>query len=312
MQARWFLTSLMLLAVTSGMTLTTNGQQSQRPTRISKLTGLLDEDKVAFGINVDFGNVGNAPLDAIAHASDNDIDLVMYDMEHMPFDVNTMRTYMQFLLDPGAIAKAGNLLVSKSVMARIPAYGRELDKNTWMVKQVLDAGVHGVVFPHIETPEQAFTAIRAMRYPQKPGIRDFEPDGIRGSGNAVAARYWGLSASEYVQQSDIWRLDPNGNLIPWFIIENKLGVENVREIARQLKLKNVGAVLWAGTGDLSASYVGDQAAVAKAVDTVLAAAKEFGLPVAMNGTADLKHRIEQGARIFVGGATPQLRKDAGR
>jgi 4-hydroxy-2-oxoheptanedioate aldolase len=235
----------------------------------------------------------------------------MYDMEHMPFEVRPMRVYMQFLLDPSAIARGG-LSASKTIIARIPAYGRELDKNTWMVKQVLDAGVHGVVFPHIETAEQAFTAIRAMRYPQRPGVPDFEPDGIRGSGNNVAARYWGLSGQDYTARADIWRLDPNGNLVPWFIIENKLGVDNVRDIARQLKTRNIGAVLWAGTGDLSASYPGDQAAVAKAVDVILAAGKEFGLPVAMNGTANLKQRVAQGARIFIGGATPELRKQAGR
>jgi 4-hydroxy-2-oxoheptanedioate aldolase len=198
------------------------------------------------------------------------------------------------------------------VIARIPAYGRELDRNTWMVKSVLDAGVHGVVFPHIETAEQALTAVRAMRYPQKPGVPDFEPDGIRGSGNAVAARYWGLSAREYVERSDIWRLDPNGSLIPWFIIENQLGVQNVRDIARQLEAKNIGAVLWAGSGDLSASYAGDQAATARGIDAILAAGKEFGLPVAMNGSAGVKQRIAQGARIFMGGVTPQIRKEAGR
>jgi len=298
--------------LTIGAMLAIQAQESSRPVRLNKLAALLDEDKVAFGINVNFGGIGDEALDAITHSANEDIDLVMYDMEHSPSDVRSLRTYMQFLLDPGAIARAGHLSVSKTVIVRIPAYGRELDRNTWMVKNVLDAGAHGIVFPHIETPEQAITAIRAMRYPQKPGVRDFEPDGIRGSGNAVAARYWGLSSADYMARSDIWRLDPNGNLIPWFIIENKLGVENVREIGRQLKARNIGAVLWAGTGDLSASYTGDQAAVARAVDTILAAGKEFGLPVAMNGTANLKQRIAQGARIFMGGVTPQLRKEAGR
>ena len=66
------------------------------------------------------------------------------------------------------------------------------------------------------------------------------------------------------------------------------------------------------TGDLTASYTGDQAAVGRAVDTILAAGKEFGLPVAMNGTANLKQRIAQGARIFMGGVTPEIRKEAGR
>jgi 4-hydroxy-2-oxoheptanedioate aldolase len=286
--------------------------QSREPVRTTRLATLLDEGKIVFGINVNFGGVGDEVLDAMTHSANEDIDLVMYDMEHSPFDVRALRTYMQFLLDPGAIAKAGDVRASKTVIARIPAYGRELDKNTWMVKSVLDAGVHGVVFPHIETAEQALTAIRAMRYPQKPGVPDFDPDGIRGSGNAVAARYWGLSGPDYVARSDIWRLDPNGNLIPWFIIESRLGVENVREIARQLKAKNIGAVLWAGSGDLSASYAGDQAATAKGIDVILAAGREFGLPVAMNGTANMKQRIAQGARIFMGGVSAQIRREAGR
>ena len=304
-----FAAFILLLATGVTPPLVTHGQENQRKVRLNGLASLLDEDKAAFGLNVNFGDVGNAPLDALAHSGNKDIDLVMYDMEHNPFDVAALRTYMQFLLDPGAIAKAGDVKASKTVIARIPAYGRELDKNTWMVKNVLDTGVHGIVFPHIETPAQAFTAISAMRYPQKPGAPNFEPDGIRGSGASVAARYWGLSVREYMEQSDIY---PNGNLIAWFIIENKSGVANVLEIARQLKAKNVGAVLWAGTGDLSASYSNDQQAVAKAVDTILAAGKEFGIPIALSGTANVKQRMAQGARIFMGGVTAEARKQAGR
>jgi 4-hydroxy-2-oxoheptanedioate aldolase len=89
-------------------------------------------------------------------------------------------------------------------------------------------------------------------------------------------------------------------------------VANVREIARQLKEKNVGAVLWAGTGDLGASYNNDQQAVADAVDAILAAGKEFGLPVAMNGSANITQRVAQGARIFMGGVTAAARREAGR
>ncbi len=301
-----------LLAVGAAPTLVTYGQPNARNERVTQLVSLLDEDKAVFGGLVNFAGVGNAPLDAMTHSRDSNIDLVMYDLEHSPFDVAKLQTYMQFLLDPGPIADAGEVKAAKTVIARIPAYGRELDSNTWMVKNVLDAGVHGVVFPHIETAEQALTAVRAMRYPQHPGARDFEPEDIRGSGASVAARYWGLSVPDYMEQSDIWRLDPNGNLVPWFIIENRLGVANVREIARALSARHIGAVLWAGTGDLGASYQNDQAAVAKAVDAILAAGKEFGLPVALNGTADLKHRMEQGARIFMGGASAAARREAGR
>ena len=306
--------SIAILALAAGCfsAPATNGQTSTTAVRVSQLASLLDDGKIVFGGSVNFNGVGNSPIDAMTHSADENLDVVMYDMEHNPFDVEDMRTYMQFLLDPGALVKAGDMSVSTTIIARVPAYGRELDKNTWMVKSVLDAGVHGVVFPHIETAEQALTAVRAMRYPQEPGAPDFEPNGIRGSGAAVAARYWGLSVPEYREQSDIWRLDPNGNLIPWFIIENRLAVENVRDIARTLAELNVGAVLWAGTGDLGVSLHQDQQAVAEAVDVILAAGKEFGLPVAMNGSADVTQRIEQGARIFMGGATPEARREAGR
>ena len=309
-----FLAVVLMLLVVAGLAVTpvSGSQPSRQSAPLNQLVSLLDEGKVVFGMTANFRGIGNSPIAAMSHAGNDDIDLVMYDMEHNPFDVTELRTYMQFLLDPGAIASAGDLKVSKTIVARVPAYGRELDKNTWMVKSVLDAGVHGVVFPHIETPEQALTAVRAMRYPQEPGAPDEEPTGIRGSGAAVAARYWGLSEPEYKARSDIWRLDENGNLVPWFIIENKLGVANVREIARQLKEKNVGAVLWAGTGDLGASYNNDQQAVADAVDAILAAGKEFGLPVAMNGSANITQRVAQGARIFMGGVTAAARREAGR
>ena len=301
-----------LLAVGAAPALVMHGQENPPNDRATQLVSLLDEDKAVFGGFVNFAGVGNAPMDAMTHSRDSNIDLVMYDLEHSPFDVTQLQVYMQFLLDPGAIADAGEVKAAKTVIARIPAYGRELASNTWMVKNVLDAGVHGVVFPHIETVEQALTAVRAMRYPQEPGARDFEPDGIRGSGASVAARYWGLSVPDYMARSDIWRLDPNGNLVPWFIIENKLGVANVRDIARALSARNVGAVLWAGTGDLGASYNNDQAAVATAVDAILTAGKEFGLPVALNGATGVTRRMEQGARIFMGGASPEARREAGR
>ena len=285
---------------------------SQQNAPATQLVSMLDADKAVFGSFANFSGFGNAPLDAITQSRDRNVDLVMYDLEHSPFDVTGLQTYMQFLLDPGAIADAGEVKAAKTVIVRVAAYGRELETNTWMVKNVLDAGVHGVVFPHIETVEQALIAVRAMRYPQAPGAPDFEPEGFRGSGAAVAARYWGLSVPDYMEQSDIWRLDPKGNLVPWFIIENRLGVANVREIARELSAKNIGAVLWAGSGDLGASYNNDQAAVAQAIDAILAAGKEFGLPVAMNGTANVTQRMEQGARIFMGGASATARREAGR
>ena len=263
---------------------------------VNNVLPLLEQDKPIFGQFVNYIGVGSDRESAVAHAANKNYDFVVYDLEHVPFDVPRLTEYMQWLLDRRTIAEAG-ITATKSVFVRMPFNARE--GNEWLIKNVLDQGVHGLVFPHTETVEQVLHAIRAMRYPQAPGSPDFEPDGIRGSSPSIAARYWGLSTREYRQRADIWKLDPAGSLIPIFIIENKLGVENVRDIARTLSEGNIGAILWAGSGDLNASYAGDREAVAAAVDTILATGKEFGLPVAVNGTNDLVRRVEQGARMFV-------------
>ena len=300
--------SILALVVASSSALAVRGQESPAPQ--NGLVALLDDDKVAFGLTVD------ARADPVALAANRDIDFVFFDMEHGPYDVSALRTWMQWLLDPGAIAAAGNAMAGKAVIVRIPATGRELEQNIWMVKQVLDTGAHGVIFPTIETPEQVLTAVRAMRYPQPVGAPDLEPAGLRGTNPRLAARYWGLSVPDYIVRADVWRLDPpNGNLLPWILIESPLGVANVREIARQLSERNIGAVLFSGSetgGDMLNTHGGDREAVARAIDTVLAAGKEFGFPVAMTSTANMMQRIEQGARLFTSGVTPALRREAGR
>ena len=121
---------------------------------------------------------------------------------------------------------------------------------------------------------------------------------------------------DYIERADVWRLDPpNGNLLPWILIESPLGVANVREIARELSERGIGAVLFAGSatgGDMLNTHGGSLEAVAQGIETVLAAGREFGLPVAMTSTADMMSRIEQGARLFTGGVTSALRRQAGR
>lgn len=142
-------------------------------------------------------------------------------------------------------------------------------------------------FPTCETAEQALTLIREMRYPQAPNAPNFEPAGVRGGSGSLASRYWGLSSPQYRDLAGIWRLDPGGNLVPFFTIENRHGVANLRRIARELKEKNVGVVFWAGTSDLSVSYANDKDAVATAVDAILATGREVGLPIAVNGFANV-------------------------
>ena len=43
-----------------------------------------------------------------------------------------------------AVAVTDDVMAGKAVIVRISATGRELGQNIWMVKQVLDAGAHGI------------------------------------------------------------------------------------------------------------------------------------------------------------------------
>ena len=288
---------------------------AEAPPPVNNVLPLLEADKPIFGQFVNYLGVGSDRESAVGHAANRDFDFVVYDLEHTPFDIPRLTEYLQWLLDRRAVAEAG-LTATKTVFVRMPVNARET--NEWVTKNVLDTGVHGLVFPHTETVEQVLHAIRTMRYPQAPGVADAEPAGIRGASPAIAARYWGLTSREYQQRADIWRLDPQGSLIPIFIIENRTGVENARAIAQALAERGIGAILWAGSGDMSVSYAGDQEALAAGLDRVIDAGREFGLPVGINGTADLEERYAQGVRMFVSigvGArppTPEQRRAVGR
>ena len=60
------------------------------------------------------------------------------------------------------------------------------------VQRILDAGASGIMFPQIQTPEEADLAVRMMYYP---------PRGIRGMANMVRATGFGQHANAYIRQS---------------------------------------------------------------------------------------------------------------
>ncbi|UFS58737.1 aldolase/citrate lyase family protein [Subtercola endophyticus] len=270
------------------------------PARVNPLIDLLEDDKPIFCLWVNYYGVGTDYQAATAIQANPNYDFILYDLEHQPYNLDQLRGFLQDLLDPATIEANGRRAI-KPVIPRLPAAGREL--NQWVIKQVLDTGVAGLMFPHIETAEEALHAVAAARYAQRPDAADFEPEGKRGYSPAVPARYWGLNQFEYELKSDIWGLDPDGNLLLIFIIESYRGVENVREIAKALTDAGVKAILWAGGGDLALSYGepvygGDAPRTDAGIDAILAAGKEFGLPVGMNGYLDAQSDFDKGARAF--------------
>jgi len=170
-----------------------------------------------------------------------------------------------------------------------------------VIKQALDSGVYGLVLPHLSTVDDAQAAVAAARYPQCRGCKTLHRLGSAVGAIAIASRYWGLTPQEYYDAADLWPLDPEGNILLMGIVEEAEGVQNIRDILRQVR--GIGAI-WAGPGDMSVSMglrgQASHPAVQENLLRVLAACKEFGVPCATGATADdVAMRLEQGFRIIM-------------
>lgn len=212
-------------------------------TRMNKVIQRLENGEPAFG---PFINAGSIP-DAI-WASNSGYDAVVFEMEHNPFSLHDLRLSMQFMLDRKQILESGSPAPAVSPFVRIPVNGRE--HNQWIVKQVLDIGVMGIVFPMINTPEDAIAAVQACRFPHPNDPNDPGPTGLRGHSPNNAIRYWGLTQPEYFEKADVWPLDPQGEILPLLQCETIESVNNLEAILDAVP--NPGLIL-ISESDLSVS-----------------------------------------------------------
>ena len=263
--------------------------------RYNKVIDLLEQGKPVFCS----GLVWNGNLDDLIYVADADYDMVIMEMEHEGFSFNNLRTSLQFILNRKRISGSGTAQADPVPLVRIPPNSRE--NSQWIIKQALDTGVYGLVLPHLNTVEDAHAAVVAARYPQVPGVADFEPEGQRGWWQRIAQRYWGLTAQEYYDAADLWPLDPDGNMLLMGIVEEPEGVDNLPDILRQEK--GIGAI-WAGPGDMSVAmgHRGNSAHpdVQANLLRILEACQNAGVPCATGATAEeVPMRLEQGFRIII-------------
>lgn len=224
-------------------------------------------------------------------------DWSFVDMEHGPYLLDRLQATL------AKIGKKPNGQFELAPIVRIPLEGDEPFR--FAVKQVLDSGALGIVFPHIETKEQAVEAIRSMRYPPQRGAKHPEPAGRRGWGPGRAAAYWGLAVQDYAfKYADVWPLNPDGELFAVLMIESPAGVANIDEI---LRVPGIGAV-HVGASDLGVSLgVGPpnpgnppetEAAVQKVIKACLARKVVCGYPAVFGGDAEVKQRAAEGFKLL--------------
>ena len=273
-------------------------------TRLNKAIELLEKGEPALGIFSGDQSLNNARLIA-----GSDIDFALIDMEHGPLDFETLRAFLLGLTDKRAIHEESSLQPNVTPIVRLPTNGRE--NLQFLAKQALDVGAFGVMYPFVTNKLEALNAVRASRYPQKTGVPDFDPPGIRGRAPANAAWYWGINAVEYVRRADVWPLDPRGEILTIIQIENPEGVENIEEI---ISVPGVG-VIFVGPSDLGITMgypdTPNAPEIEEAILKVLKACQAKNIPVGITANAgSIERRLKQGFRFITVGGDGGLRPDS--
>src|SRR4030095_5347616 len=96
-----------------------------------------------------------AAVDYTIAAATEPYDGLVFEMEHGPYDIATLRNCLQHLLNRRQIVESKSLAPAVTPMVRIPPNGAEM--NQWVAKQVLDSGVYGIVWPPVSTVQEAST-----------------------------------------------------------------------------------------------------------------------------------------------------------
>ena len=203
-------------------------------------------------------------------------DWLMIDTEHAPIGIESV----------AAMVAATNGTPATPIV-RVAGTRPEL------VKQTLDCGALGVVFPQIATREEAEATVSAVRY---------APAGARGYGPTYAALRWGLSNLEYLKSA-------NDAVLNVVLIESMAGVDALDEI---LKVAGIDVVAVA-RGDLSQNLgVAGQfdhprlrEVVARAEAKILAC-KDVALGGIAFSAEDARAMIARGRRFLVLGSDTGL------
>ena len=208
--------------------------------RLNGIIKVLEQGKHAF--------VSFSPADTVSAQSyaSEPYDGIVFEMEHGAFDTRTLRDCLQYMFNRRQIVESASLAPAVTPLVRIPPNGIEM--NQWIAKQVLDAGVYGIIWPHVSTVAEAHSAVAACRYARPAGAPRYEPKGQRGDGPTTAARYWGLTAQEYYDRADVWPLDPKGEILVGIMCEDTDGIKNLPKILKEVPGI---AVVIIGEGDLS-------------------------------------------------------------
>ena len=193
-------------------------------------------------------------------------DWLIIEGEHCAADLGTVQAMVQAMNGTDAVP-----------MLRVPW------NEPIVVKIALDVGVRGIVFPMVNSRQEAEAAVRACKYP---------PQGIRGMGPGRAALY-GLDSAAYQR-------DANDDQLIYIIIEHDLAVRHIDEI---LSVPGIDGAFF-GYQDYAASIgltgQADHPRVHEARRIVLEAARGAGVAAgyAPGNVEQARQLVEEGFRLI--------------
>jgi 4-hydroxy-2-oxoheptanedioate aldolase len=179
-------------------------------------------------------------------------DYLNIELEHHPFAPEALHAFMRGLIEGGP-TRSGHRTPAAIVTLPIDAADEHAVRaNSWMIKQVLAAGVHGMLLCHAETPAAVRTFVEYSRFAyQTLGVGEGLEQGRRGAGGqALSADYWGMSTAAYLDCTDVWPLNPKGELMLGLKIENRRALANVEA---SVAVPGIAFAEW-GPGDMGMSF----------------------------------------------------------
>ena len=224
-------------------------------------------------------------------------DYIAYEMEHGPYDVTRLLEFMRGLVESGPTASGHR---TPAVIVTLPLDGSDeqaFRTNSWMVRQVLATGIHGILLCHAESPGAVQAFVESTRYPFNGGRRG-------SGGQAQAAAIWGVDVPEYLRVADPWPLNPDGELLLGLKIENTRALANAEATAA---VPGISFAEW-GPGDMGMSLGFPDAhdppyppAMKAARDRVLAACKANKLAFLEQVTPEnVVEQIDAGVMVGAG------------
>ena len=139
--------------------------------RLNRTIELLEAGKPVIG-----GFIFDMSDEVAIDLSMSGLDFAIIDLEHRPMDIARLRTFLLGMTNRQRILEKQSVQLDVTPIIRLPDSGSA--QTELLAKQVLNTGAFGLMFPTVESREDALMAVRVSRYPQSLEADDREPAGL--------------------------------------------------------------------------------------------------------------------------------------